>query len=57
MENKRVFNLDIARIMAIILVIFIHVSSMYLTNLHSYWSIAIIYNEVSRVSVPMLFMI
>lgn len=51
------FNLDLMRIMATFLVIVLHTSSVYFSQFHNYWSISLFYDNFSRVSVPIFFLI
>jgi surface polysaccharide O-acyltransferase-like enzyme len=61
MEVKREYSFDILRVVAMIMVIIIHVSNVY-SRFYSFidnssYLISLIFNTISRVSVPIFFMI
>lgn len=58
-KNQRIFYLDFIRVIAILLVIFIHVSAIdTMKNIGSYqWQITKILNYLAHISVPVFFMI
>ncbi len=60
-KKERDFSLDLIRLIAIIGVVAIHVSNYYCRNIFEYrssgYAWALFYNTISRVSVPLFFMI
>lgn len=61
MQNKRENAFDILRIISMFLVIIVHVSNVYGRSFdsisHQYYFISLIFNTISRVCVPIFFMI
>ena len=58
MENKyKNINIDILRILSMFMVVVLHTSSTYFICFHIYWSVALFYDNISRFSVPVFFMI
>ena len=61
MKDKREYSFDVLRVIAMIMVIIIHVSNVYCRNFellgNDQYIVSLIFNTVSRVSVPIFFMI
>ena len=61
MKNKRELSFDILRVISMIMVIIIHVANVYCRNYgiinNSSYLISLIFNTISRISVPLFFMI
>lgn len=57
MKTIKNSNIDLLRIIAIFLVILLHTSAVYFLQFHKYWSISLFYDNISRISVPIFFII
>ena len=61
MENKREYSFDILRVVSMIMVIIVHVSNVYSRSFgiigNKSFLISLVFNTISRISVPIFFMI